>query len=210
MDWIGIAAIITALGIAPVLLVWTNHLIKRSDKRAEEREKRQEYRSDVERARLSSSLSELYGYLWKLMHVIDADRIFIMQPHPLHDKQFISISIEVVHPDRDVVRHKDNFQCRRMSDWPGLIAKIGNEDWMIYRSLSEIKDPKIHTEAYRRGVRAMYFRRMSDAAGNWIGTLCVEYTHSNPDKIDFIKGEMAKNATLIADILPEYKPIKDI
>lgn len=182
---------------------------QRTDYKIEKQREDDQRKHEAEKAKLSDTYAKLYAYLWRLLYSIDADRIFILQPHPLHDRQFISISIEVTHPDRDVVSHKDNFQFRKMSEWAGLIAKIGNEDWMIHRNVSDIKDTKVYSESHRRGVKAMYFRRMLDDEKHWEGTLCVEYTHSNPNEIDFIKGEISKKAMLIADILPEYKPMKN-
>lgn len=181
---------------------------KKTDYKIDKQREEDKRRYETEKAKLSDAYAKLYAYLWRLLYTIDADRIFILQPHPLCDRQFISISIEVTHPDRDVVSHKENFQLRKMSEWPGLIAKIGNEDWMIYRNISDIKDPKVYTEAHRRGVKALYFRRMEDEGKHWEGTLCIEYTHSNPNEIDFIKSEISKKALLISDILPEYKPLK--
>ncbi len=208
MDWTGIAGLITALGLAPVLLVITQHWIKNSERRAEERAKRIKEKADEDRAALIGIYSKLWAYMWKLLFTIDADRVYIIQPHPIHERQFISISLETVHPERDVASHKDGFQFRRLSEWSWFASALGTKDWVIFRSLDDIKakDLKTYSEAYRRGVQSVYFRRLCDVKRQWIGTLCVEYTHKNPSEYDFIKGNMIEKATLIADILPEYKP----
>jgi len=214
MDWQGIAAVVSAFGVIVlgVLVPVINSSLKRKEKETELRlqriEKEDKVKHENEKALLSEIYSRLYGYMWKLLLSVDADRVFIIQPHPLADKQFISVSLEIVHPDRDVKAHKENFQFKKMSEWAGLVAKLGTEDWMIYRDISEIKDVKVYNEAHRRGVKALVFRKMVDERGYWEGTLCVEYTHNHPEGLDQIKGEMTKKARLIEDILPEYKLVE--
>lgn len=221
MDWQGIAALIGSLGV--IILGIAQIVGKRKERelefdlkqrevenqrRFEKIEQEDKIKHEKEKTALSDIYSRLYGYMWKLLFSIDADRVFIIQPHPLTDKHFISVSIEITHPDRDVVPHKNNFQMKGMSEWAGLVAKLGGDDWMIYRDVNEIKDIKIFSEAHRRGVKTLVFRRLLDENGYWEGALCVEYTHSRPDNLDQIKGKMCDKAKLIADILPEYKPLK--
>ncbi len=214
MDWQGIAAFVGALGviITAIVLPIINSRLKQKELEQEKRFKKIEdedkRKFEVERNRLSNTYSKLYGYMWELMFEINADRVFVIQPHPLSDRQYISVSLEVLHQKRDVSAQKDNFQFQKMSDWAGFIARISNEDWMIYKDLDEIKDNKVYLEAYRRGVKTLVFRRMLDEQGIWEGILCVEYTHSRPDNLDYVKGKIAKKSILVADILPEYKPVK--
>jgi len=220
MDWIGLAGLVGAIGT--IILGIAQIVGKRKEKELEfelkqreienERrfdkiEKEDKQKHDKEKAVLSEVYARLYGYMWKLLLSTDADRVFIIQPHPLTDKQFISVSLEITHPDRDVVAHKQNFQKKRMSEWAGLVSKLSTDDWMIYRNVKDIKDVKIFSEAHRRGVKTLIFRKLIDEQGYWEGTLCVEYTHSQPESLDQIKGRMCEKANLIADILPEYKPV---
>ncbi len=44
------------------------------------------------KARLSTVYSSIYGYLWKSMFRMSAQRVGILQPHPLSHKQYFSCS----------------------------------------------------------------------------------------------------------------------
>lgn len=222
----GIAAIIVATGgiitaiIVPLVNGWIKKQEREFDLRLKEKEKENEERFDKievqdrirfekEKSKLRETFSRLYGYIWKLLLNLEADRVFIIQPHPLSDKQFISVSIEVLHPDRDVTPQKDNFQFKKMSEWSGLVDKLSSEDWIIYRLGDNIKDLKTRLEFKRRGLKAVIFKRLLDENGSWEGTLCVEYTHEIPNNLDYIKGRMVGKGELIADELPEYKSNTD-
>ena len=225
-DLAGLAAVIVAMGgiITAIIVPLVNGWIKKQERQFELRmqEKANEnevrfnkielenrIRLEKEKAKLRETFSRLYGYMWKLLLSVEADRVYIIQPHPLADKQFISVSLEVLNPDRDVRPQKDDFQFKKMSEWAGFISKLSDNDWVIYQEGGEIRDLKSRLEFNRRGLSLMVLRRMVDEYGDWEATLCVEYTHNIPTNLDYIKGKMASKAELIADILPEYKPLEE-
>lgn len=80
---------------------------------------------------------------------------------------------------------------------------------MIYTDIENIKDKKLYAEAHRQGVKSLFLRRLTDADGDWIGTLFTEFFEpvTDPAILANIKGEMERKAMLIQDILPEYKPL---
>ena len=157
-------------------------------------------------AKLSNVYSHLYGYLWSLMYAIDADRINIVQPHPENNRQFISVSFEILHHNRDASPQKMHFQNRDMAEWGSIINKWINNEFLVYKDVSEIKDIRFHSEAFRRGIKTSIFHRLTNPSGYWLGTLAIDYTHERPIEMDYVKGEIKKVGFLIADILPEYKP----
>ena len=127
MEWTGIITALTALA-ATIFGFYQYGYNKKTDYKLEKQRHEDKRKYEVDKAKLSDIYGKLYAYMWKLTYSIDADRVYIIQPHPLRDKQFISISLEVTHPDRDVTAHKDHFQFKRMSDWAGLVAKIANDE----------------------------------------------------------------------------------
>ena len=225
-DLAGLAAVIVATGgiitaiIVPLVNGWIKSQERKFEVKIQEKEKENEsrfnkielenrIRLEKEKSKLRETFSRLYGYMWKLLLSVEADRVYIIQPHPLADKQFISVSLEVLNPDRDVRPQKDDFQFKKMSEWAGFISKLSDNDWVIYQEGGEIRDLKSRLEFKRRGLSLMVLRRMVDEYGDWEATLCVEYTHNIPTNLDYIKGKMAIKAELIADILPEYKPLEE-
>ena len=225
-DLAGLAAVIVATGgiitaiIVPLVNGWIKSQERKFEVKIQEKANENEVRFnkielenrirlEKEKSKLRETFSRLYGYMWKLLLSVEADRVYIIQPHPLADKQFISVSLEVLNPDRDVRPQKDDFQFKKMSEWAGFISKLSDNDWVIYQEGGEIRDLKSRLEFKRRGLSLMVLRRMTDEYGDWEATLCVEYTHNIPTNLDYIKGKMASKAELIADILPEYKPLEE-
>ena len=225
-DLAGLAAVIVATGgiitaiIVPLVNGWIKSQERKFEVKIQEKANENEVRFnkielenrirlEKEKSKLRETFSRLYGYMWKLLLSVEADRVYIIQPHPLADKQFISVSLEVLNPDRDVRPQKDDFQFKKMSEWAGFISKLSDNDWVIYQEGGEIRDLKSRLEFKRRGLSLMVLRRMTDEYGDWEATLCVEYTHNIPTNLDYIKGKMARKAELIADILPEYKPLEE-
>ena len=225
-DWVGIAAVIGAIGTI-ILGVLVPVLTSRSSRREKELEHKfslQEKEIDLklkenisERRRLevehrrviTHCYSLIYGYLWNLLYKINADRICVVQPHPEQDRQFISQSIEVLNPERDVSSQRENFHFRKMSEWAGVISKWTDNEFLVYTDINQIKNLKLYTEAYRRGIKSSIFYRLTDQNGYWRGTIAVDYTHEFPNDITFIKVEISNIGVLIADILPEYVHVND-
>lgn len=214
INWEGIAVFLTALaGFSGIILPIVNSKVKRAEKRYDielERLRREtDEKQGYMKARLSTVYSSIYGYLWKSMFRMSAQRVGILQPHPLSHKQYFSCSFEIVEPDSGIQSCKREFQFKRMAEWSNFVSRLSAEGWMIYTDIENIKDKKVYAEAHRRGVRSLFFRRLTDADGNWIGTLYAEFfdTVTNPAILANIKGEMERKAMLIQDILPEYKPL---
>ena len=168
-DLAGLAAVIVATGgiITAIIVPLVNGWIKKQERQFELRmqEKANEnevrfnkielenrIRLEKEKSKLRETFSRLYGYMWKLLLSVEADRVYIIQPHPLADKQFISVSLEVLNPDRDVRPQKDDFQFKKMSEWAGFISKLSDNDWVIYQEGGEIRDLKSRLEFKRRGL----------------------------------------------------------
>lgn len=213
MDWAGLAAVITALaGFSSVILTVVNSRMKRAEERQRVElvriEKETETAAKRNNARLSTIYSSIYGYLWKLLFKTNADRAGIIQPHPLHNKCFFSTSFEIIRPDSGVATFKNSFQCNRMNEWPAFVSHLANDEWTIYSSIETVKDRRVYSELHRRGVQSVFYRRLTDLDGNWVGSLYAEFCVRHPDvaEITLIKGELDKKATLIQDILPEYHP----
>lgn len=220
-----IAAIIGAFaGFAGVVAIYANSATRKSEARqAFEMEKQKkifelefsriENISDekrrAENARLSAAFGRIYGYLWKSLFQIDADRVSIIQPHPLADKKLISVSFEIVSPDRGIASHKAEFQQMKMSEWSQFVARLSGDEWLIHLKPSECRDRKIYAEMNRRGVKAVIYKRLTDPDGIWIGTLCAEYVRNEvaSAQLTYIKDDMKKKAILIQDLLPEYMPL---
>jgi hypothetical protein len=205
-------------------------LEKKLDRELEQRDKEVERRismiemheNDVRRelqTALSHALAHIYGYLWELRSQVGADRISIIQPHPSNNRQFISVSHEIIDPRSGVAKLKHEFQFKPYSEWGDVISQWASREYIVYRSLSDIRDVKLYAEAYRRGIKGMVFYRLTSNSNNstnsnnsinstnyWLGTVMIDFVHNELKNIDFVKSEINKVGALIADVLPEYSP----
>ena len=88
-----IAPIISA--IAAIIAGWVAYNQKTKDKmtdlRIEQMRRDEERKSKIR----SDNTGAIYGVLWHILHELQADRAYIVQPHPLSDNHFISVSMEV-------------------------------------------------------------------------------------------------------------------
>jgi len=222
-DWIGISSVITAIGVIIIAIIVPIVNSKRKLKEKEFEYKLDSQAKDIERRfklnemeatarekmqylQLQNIYSHLYGYIWNLLYKIDADRISIIQPHPEHDMQYISVSFEALHYSRDVSAQKFNFQMRKIKEWKDVIQVWMNNDFLQYRDIEEMRNPTLYAEAHRRGIKSTCFCKLSKINDAWIGTLIADYSHAAPENFSFVRDEMKKIAPLIADILPEYHP----
>jgi hypothetical protein len=195
---------IIGMVVVPVLMVWVNSKSKRLDNKIEDERERMESRRKRELLGVSSSYGKIYGYMHKMLYSICCDRVYIIQPHPLSAKHYISISLEVVHAGRDVVEYKDSFQYKVMGEWGGLCGMLSGEGWIVIDSVRGVEDVRFRTELMRKGVKQCVIRRMVTEEGHWEGNLCCEWTHGEIRDIERVKEVMEKKGLLIEMILPEY------
>ncbi|MBP3496803.1 MAG: hypothetical protein J6K33_03105, partial [Alistipes sp.] len=95
MDWQGIAAVITALGV--IILGWFQYNQQTKNRETDARLKRREEEDKEKRNADKVASQNIYRELWSLLHKLDgALRVYIVQPHPLDRAKFISIQYEVL------------------------------------------------------------------------------------------------------------------
>ena len=86
-------AIISALGT--IIAAWFAYnqysKNKLTDLKIEKFKKEEETKS----IRRADNSSIVYGELWTVLHELDADRVYIVQPHPLGNESLLSIYYEV-------------------------------------------------------------------------------------------------------------------
>ena len=56
--------------------------------------------------------AKIVGRLWEALHELSADRVYIVQPHPLTKKMYLSITLEVVRDGIAIM--KDEVQDLRI------------------------------------------------------------------------------------------------
>ena len=110
-----IAPIISAIGV--IITAWFAYNQKTKDRMTDlkiERMRTEEARKGKVR---SDNTGTIYGVLWEVLHELHADRVYILQPHPLSNNMFLSISMEV---------RRSGVVGMKRRNWPtGTICSTG-------------------------------------------------------------------------------------
>ena len=169
-----IPAIISAL--ATIITAWFAYnqysKNKMTDIKIEKFRKEEEIRSK----RRSDNSAIVYGELWTLLHELQADRVYIVQPHPLGNEDFLSIYFEVKR--KGVEPMKPHIQNLAIAD----VAKFSSE--MVSNLF-------------------MYVSNIEDH--DWVGSIFCEFTRSMDISETDARKVMHEAATNIQYILPEFK-----
>ena len=198
----GIAAIISALGAILTGYFTYNQYTKNrmTDVKIENWKKEEQEKFTL----ISQSIAKIYGELWRLLHELKADRVYIVQPHPLINALYISITLEVKR--NGIVEIKHSIVNMPMSEMAVLCSDLASRDWMYYRDVEdEMKDKKARAILSTSGSKSVIVKKLSDDDRRWIGSLFCDFTTASDRNIDYLKKTVSEAANNIQFILPEYK-----
>lgn len=196
-------AIITAIGG----LIWyfmqynqytknkiTDFKIEKWKKDLQEREERK-----------SGYIANIYGELWQLLHYLNADRVYVVQPHPLTDALFVTITMEVKR--NGISEIKSSVRNLKMSSIAHFSSQLVKNEVMIYRDVdTELKDKKAKSIMQINGCRSVLIQRLTNENNDWVGNIFVDYTNPTDVNLIYAKKLMKEAAENIQYVLPEYKP----
>lgn len=199
---INIANIINAVGVIIIglfsfLQYWFN---KRADHNFKVKEK------EIERMsyRRADNSANIYRELYNLLHLLHADRVYIVQPHPLGNEDSISIYYEVTR--KGIVGMKDQIQGLNIKSLAVMTGDLANTlFWSIKDIDGQIKDKYAKSMFFNNGTESAYIKRLSDNRFDWNGSLFVEYTRPVEMNDEEVRKEMHTTAINIQYILPEFR-----
>lgn len=166
--------------------------------------KKEEQQKNIKKA---GDIALIYGELWELLHFLKADRVYIIQPHPLYKSLFISVTLEVKRSDVSSVR--PSLTDVTIASVARFASQLAGKDYIWIDDVeSEQIDKKMKAMMLRNGCKTLAIRKLSDEKDNWIGNLVVSYTRGF-NEVDVTKelvDKMSKScAQMIQYMLPEYE-----
>lgn len=199
---INIANIINAVGVIIIgvfsfLQYWFN---KRADHNFKVKEK------EIERMsyRRADNSANIYRELYNLLHYLHADRVYIVQPHPLGNEDSISVYYEVTR--KGIIGMKDQIQGLNIKSLAVMTGDLANTlFWSIKDIDGQIKDKYAKSMFFNNGTECAYIKRLSDNRFDWNGSLFVEYTRAVEMNDEEVRKEMHTTAINIQYILPEIR-----
>ena len=164
------------------------------------------WKKDYEKtnSKIINDIATIYSELWGLLHNLNADRVYIIQPHPLINYLYISIGLEVVR--NGVHKISYNIKSLSMSDVANFCGQLAKQDYVFYDKLEDM-DKRAKAIFSVNGTTQLAIKKLVDGQDNWVGSLCIDAMSENKldlvDNMNYIN-EVANN---IQFILPEYKDV---
>jgi len=197
-----IPAIISS--IAVILSAWFSYNQYAKNKLTDIKIERWKAEEEVKSVKRSDNIAKIYGVLWQLLHELQADRVYIVQPHPLVNNLFLSVSLEVKR--NGVSAMKPNVQRLPMSDVAAFSAELSARDFLLYRNIdTEVKDKRARAIMTTNGCCSVVVKRLTDDEHDWIGSIFCGFTHEQQLQPASLRQQLQEAADHIQYILPEYK-----
>lgn len=190
--------------IVGLMTAWFKYNQSTKDKMTDFKIERWKKEEESKYSRRSEDVAKIYGVLWQILHNTNCDRVYIIQPHPLVDNQYISISLEVKR--NGMASMKPVIRKTQMEDVALFCSDLAKRDFMFYKNIeTEVKDKRAKSILLTNGTVSAVIKRLSDDEYDWIGSIVCEFTRKIGVSPDVMRKELLDAANNIQYILPEFK-----
>lgn len=194
-----ISPIITAIGV--ILIAWWKHDQPRQEARIKLELQKKEAELQEKSKRRNQYVSQIYGLLWQLLHDLKADRVYVVQPHPLTHREYLSISLEVDRTGASGM--KSRIQNLPMEDVAKFSSELSSRDYLYYKDIANnVRDKRARALLLNAGSQSAIIRKLSTEDDGWIGNIFCEFNHTTEISPDYARGKLEVVAEQIQYILP--------
>lgn len=175
--------------------------------------KKQTHRSKIEQfqreeeaksTRRADNSSLVYEGLWNILHGLNADRVYIVQPHPLGNESLLSIYYEVRR--KGVEPMKPHIQNLHISDVAKFCGDLVKNLFMCLTNIDEqVEDKYAKAIISSYGCQAAIIKRLNDNKYDWVGSICCEFLHPIDVSEEEARQVLHEAAMTIQYLLPEFK-----
>lgn len=159
---------------------------------------------EIKSIRRADNSSIVYGELWGVLHELDADRVYIVQPHPLGNESLLSIYYEVKR--KGVEPMKPHVQNLRIADVAKFSSDMVKNPFMYITDIdTQVQDKYAKSILSSYGCEAAVVKRLNDNKHDWVGSIFCEFTRPIHVSEDEAREIMHRCAMNIQYLLPEYK-----
>ncbi|MCE9257057.1 hypothetical protein K0G60_06420 [Bacteroides fragilis] len=159
---------------------------------------------EIKSIRRADNSSIVYGELWNILHELDADRVYIVQPHPLGNESLLSIYYEVKR--KGVEPMKPHVQNLRIADVAKFSSDMVKKLFMYITDIdTQVQDKYAKSILSSCGCEAAVVKRLNDNKHDWVGSIFCEFTRPIHVSEDEAREIMHRCAMNIQYLLPEYK-----
>lgn len=200
MDWQGIAAVITALGV--IVLGWFQYNQQTKNKETDARLKKREEEDKEKRNADKRAVSAIFRELWPLLSKFDGVlRAYIVQPHPLDRAKYVSVMYEVV--SEGMVNISPIVRRMPIGNIMDFVGELEGKDFVYWASQSAVKAGRARSIMHQLGTDKMMAVRMVND-GVWQGNVVIDFDDVDID-IEAVKSALYDVRSNIQYILPEIE-----
>lgn len=202
---IDLANVISAIGtIAAAYFAYNQYTKNKITDLKIEYYKKEEERKSYKR---SENTAKVFGELWRVLYETKADRVYIVQPHPLGHIAFLSVQFEVKR--KGIAGMKENIQSLPMSEVAVFAEALAKNLFMYFSDIdNQVKDRVAKSILSVNGCNTVAIKRLNSSQ-DWVGNIFCEFTDNDsiPDEKEFHR-VLHEAAINIQYILPEFKDKK--
>lgn len=202
VDWSAIVSAVTTAAVG-IWTAWFTYNQKTKDKLTDL--KIEQYKKEMKKRsfKRSEDTAKVLGALNKILLGANADRVYIVQPHPLGRIAFLSIQFEVKANGVQGMRYE--VQKLEMSDVPKFCERMVDNLWMYLDNIDEqVQDPYAKALLSSNGTKVAAIKRMSTAR-DWVGSIFCEFMETPSISEADLQKLMHEAAITIQYNLPEYQ-----
>jgi hypothetical protein len=168
-------------------------------KRQEYELKRREEEDKEKRKLLKIAANDIMRELHRLLIKTDAQRAYIVQPHPLDRAKFISVQYEVL--SEGMISIMPMVHRMPISHLPGFVVELESNDFLYWCSQASVKDGRARSVMHNIGTDKMCAVRMKED-GVWKGNIVVDFDDRYIDE-EIVKEKLMEARTIVQYMLPE-------
>ena len=197
-----IPSIISALAV--IITAWFTYNQRRHDKMTDMKLERMKRQEKLRTSQLSYSSGKVFGELWNILHQCKADRVYIVQPHPLKRSAFLSIRFEVLEDGVQEMKH--TIQELPMERVPKFSQQMAEEQWLLFTDIDrQMVDRVAKSIMLSNGTEAVAIKRLTSPTDLWEGSIFCEFLAPMTIDEEQLRQAMHRAAVKIQDNLPEIE-----
>ena len=194
-------AIISAIGV--IIAAWFSYNQYAKNKLTDLKVEQMQRDNEITRKRRADNSALVYGELWEVLHELKADRVYIVQPHPLGNESMKSIYFESKR--KGVESMKPRIQNLKMGDVARFCADLTKNLFMFITDIDEqVADRCAKSLLSSCGTEQVIIKRLSDNSHDWVGSIFCEFTHGAKIQEAEARAILHEAALNIQYILPAF------
>ena len=203
MNWVEyLPAIISAIGT--IVIGWFAYNQKTKDRMTELKIEQIRAEAQDKKKRRADNSAVVHGELWHALVELRADRVYIVQPHPLGNESMVSIYFESKR--KGVESMKPKVQNLKMCECASFCADMAKNLYMFSDDIDEqVKDRYAKSLLSACGTSKVAIKRLSDNSHDWVGSIFCEFTHDVEVDKEEVRATLHDVAMNVQYLLPEYK-----